>query len=598
MSFHKRGLDNNEKNNNFINNNEYRLIQYSLVVLSTYNNDNKYMGLKNIQLLNYKQEKIQILNYNSNCLEVDSFNLRYLFNDNNNQYEDNYFITQFFKGLTINFSIISKYEIEKIIINNFNEEEISISPIKDIEIYKNNILIYKGSLLKNREFNCIRIGEIKYSNVFQENKRFFSSSKTKYPQKRFFTKENIYSARNINNYDINNININFRSMYDMLSPIEKSKSFNIKPQEKKYISFNKIRLIITQNYGNRKNVGLTGIEFYDLKNELISVETAETIGAMPKDLRTIYDDENDDRIFENVFNGINNTDDETNMWLTSLKKEESPPYIELFFADVINIKRIKIYNFNKKNELEKCTKTIEIYLDDEYYDTIYLYQGIGETCLENKDKKDFGQDITFPIKKIDLSKYENKKDEIKKYASFLYEQCYETPYLPCGYIFKFEFISNFSINYKENDNIGLDKIEIYNENGDNLFNVKEYKILTNTELISDKEILFKYNNIKLCYYETYNDSIYYIFSEPVFVSYIKFSHLKSNTLDTVKDIKIFCDSNIIFEGSLHNYNPTIVLFTCDIKITRDLNEKFLSSPIKKRQMQNERNDEYISLIFN
>ncbi len=248
--------------------------------------------------------------------------------------------------------------------------------------------------------------------------------------------------------------------------------------------------------------------------------------------------------------------------------------------------------------MEKCTKTIEIYLDDEYYDTIYLYQGIGETCLENKDKKDFGQDITFPIKKIDLSKYENKKDEIKKYASFLYEQCYETPYLPCGHIFKFEFISNFSINYKENDNIGLDKIEIYNENGDNLFNVKEYKILTNTELISDKEILFKYNNIKLCYYETYNDSIYYIFSEPVFVSYIKFSHLKSNTLDTVKDIKIFCDSNIIFEGSLHNYNPTIVLFTCDIKITRDLNEKFLSSPIKKRQMQNERNDEYISLIFN
>ena len=185
MSFHKRGLDNNEKNNNFINNNEYRLIQYSLVILSTYNNDNKYMGLKNIQLLNYKQEKIQILNYNSNCLEVDSFNLRYLFNDNNNQYEDNYFITQFFKGLTINFSIISKYEIEKIIINNFNEEEISISPIKDIEIYKNNILIYKGSLLKNREFNCIRIGEIKYSNVFQENKRFFSSSKTKSSKKIF-----------------------------------------------------------------------------------------------------------------------------------------------------------------------------------------------------------------------------------------------------------------------------------------------------------------------------------------------------------------------------------------------------------------------------
>ena len=287
------------------------------------------------------------------------------------------------------------------------------------------------------------------------------------------------------------------------------------------------------------------------------------------------------------------------MWLTSLKNEENPPFIELFFREVVFINRIKIYNFNKKGELEKCAKCINIYLDDEYYDTFYLYQGIGECCLENNDFKDFGQDITFPIKKIDLSKYENKKDEIKKYASFLFEQCYETPYLPCGYIIKFEFISNFNLNYKENDNIGLDQIEIFDENGKNLFKDKEYKIITNTELISDEEILFKFNNIKLSKSDSYNsNSIYYIFTEPVFISYIKFTNLKSNSLFTVKDIKIFCDTNIIFEGCLHNYNQTIVLFTCDMKITRNLNEKLLSNPIKKRQMQKNRNDEYISLVLN
>ena len=403
-----------------------------------------------------------------------------------------------------------------------------------------------------------------------------------YHQKLFYPIENIYSARNKSNYNIN-INKNFSSTFDYtkFNLIEKAKTFNIKPLEKKkYISFNKIRLEITQNYGNRKNVGLTGIEFYNLENELIEIETAETIGAMPKDLRTIYDDENDDRIFENVFNGI-------------------PPFIELYFRDIIFIKRIKIYNFNKKGELEKCAKCICIYLDDEYYDCFYLYQGIGECCFENNDFKDFGQDITFPIKKIDLSKYENKKDEIMKYAYFLFEQCYETPYLPCGYIIKFEFVSNFNLNYKENDNIGLDKIEIFDENGKNLFNVKEYKIITNSELISDEEILFKFNNIKLSESDSYNsNSIYYIFTEPVFISYIKFTNLKSNSLFTVKDIKIFCDTNIIFEGCLHNYNPTIVLFTCDMKITRDLNEKLLSNPIKKRQMQNFRNDECISLVLN
>ncbi len=35
-----------------------------------------------------------------------------------------------------------------------------------------------------------------------------------------------------------------------------------------------------------------------------------------------------------------------------------------------------------------------------------------------------------------------------------------------------------------------------------------------------------------------------------------------------------------------------------MKITRDLNEKLLSNPIKKRQMQNFRNDECISLVLN
>ena len=84
-----------------------------------------------------------------------------------------------------------------------------------------------------------------------------------YHQKLFYPIESIYSARNKSNYNIN-INKNFSSTFDynQFNLIEKAKTFNIKQEEKKkYISFNKIRLVITQNYGNRKNVGLTGTEF-------------------------------------------------------------------------------------------------------------------------------------------------------------------------------------------------------------------------------------------------------------------------------------------------------------------------------------------------
>ena len=57
-----------------------------------------------------------------------------------------------------------------------------------------------------------------------------------YHQKLFYPIENIYSARNKSNYNIN-INKNFSSTFDYnkFNLIEKAKTFNIKPPEKKNI---------------------------------------------------------------------------------------------------------------------------------------------------------------------------------------------------------------------------------------------------------------------------------------------------------------------------------------------------------------------------
>ena len=98
-------------------------------------------------------------------------------------------------------------------------------------------------------------------------------------------------------------------------------------------------------------MGLTGIEFYNIRGELINVEKAISIGTFPKDLRTIYDDENDNRIFENVFNNTNDIDDPEDMWVTILKKTGPKTFIELYFKDKIKILKIKFYNYNEKNNL-------------------------------------------------------------------------------------------------------------------------------------------------------------------------------------------------------------------------------------------------------
>ena len=69
--------------------------------------------------------------------------------------------------------------------------------------------------------------------------------------------------------------------------ISKSKTLTtiIPPEQKYYVTCDKIKLILLSNHGQSNHIGLTGIELYSF-TELIQVETAKTIGAMPKDLNT------------------------------------------------------------------------------------------------------------------------------------------------------------------------------------------------------------------------------------------------------------------------------------------------------------------------
>ena len=343
-----------------------------------------------------------------------------------------------------------------------------------------------------------------------------------------------------------------------------------------YISFNKIKFVITSNYGHKKHVGLTGIEFYNIKGDLINIETAISIGALPKDLRTVYDDESDVRIFENVFN------------VTKLKKSEPKSFIELYFQEKIKVSKIKFYNYNDKNNLQICAKTIKLFLDDIYYGTIYLKPGVGEIAfdyiktnidmdnnndyeindtedgLNNYKGDDFGQIITFPVKRVDENS-SNSEENISnnkldiKYASFLYEQSYETPFMPYGYYIKFQFVSNHYkgiakdeahlLKYKD---IGLDSIEIYNEENINVLNnnnLFKHKIISNCELFHNKKKKLILNGTQN---ENGNSCLFYIFEEPIHVSYIKMNPLtKKNlepSLNSVKEIKIYCESQIIYEG--------------------------------------------------
>ena len=497
----------------------------------------------------------------------------------------------------------------------FTMQNKDLNNIKD-----NNENDLNTSLNKNLEMSFGRINsddDYKEKNDFEE-KSFESGKKIAQKiQEINYDKNNNTNENNSNgNILINSINNSFQNLFS----------------KNNYIQFNKIKFVITSNYGHKKHVGLTGIEFYNMKGDLINIESAISIGALPKDLRTIYDDERDVRIFENVFNGFNNTDEIENMWVTKLKKTEQKSFIELCFKEKLKVSKLKFYNYNEKNSLHIGVKTMDLYLDDNFYNTIYLKPGIGEIAYDyinlndenlnndryneseddndNKDN-DFGQIITFPINNSDIeqqSEMNNNKFEIK-YASFLYEQSYETPFMPCGNYIKFEFLSNYhkgislkneKLLFKYKD-IGLDSIEIYNEKNVNIIKNKsanKFKIISNCEIFHNKRNKLILNGAQN---KDANNCLFYIFDKPIKISYIKLNPLTKNLkslLNSVKEIKIFCDSKIIFEGELYIEHPTLVLFTCDMKITKGINEKYLTQKINVRNVDEIENDQYCSLILN
>jgi len=143
----------------------------------------------------------------------------------------------------------------------------------------------------------------------------------------------------------------------------------IEPKKTEFFTCKRMKIILRAGYGENEYIGLTGIQFFDENEEPINIEKAKTIGALPKDVNTYMNNCGDPRIFENVFNLINETNDDNYMWLT-FYNAASPPYIEISFEDYISISSIKFWNYNKNGDLHRGVKIVDLILDEDYKNQI------------------------------------------------------------------------------------------------------------------------------------------------------------------------------------------------------------------------------------
>ena len=99
-----------------------------------------------------------------------------------------------------------------------------------------------------------------------------------------------------------------------------------------------------------------------------------------------------------------------------------------------------------------------------------------------------------------------------------------------------------------------------------------------------------------------NNNLFFLFDEPVNISYIEinpfnFINNDKNILNSVKEIKIFCDTSIIFEGEIYSHQPTAILFTSNDKISKNIDINYLTKKKNNREVTEIQKEDCYSLVF-
>ena len=514
---------NNSKKNKFDN---YSAL--SLIIISNWGDLNK-VGITEIQLFDIKKRKIPI----SEC-HVFNGNEENISRIHNNKYhtlnERDMWISTYDnksdKKIKIEMYILNnKYnsidKIDSILIWNYNGRDLN-KGIKEIEIMKKNIKCWKGIIPKG-EFNI----KNDYSFKIHLNERDVNMSDTL--TNNSYHKRNFYLSLLKQNKFTTKLSFSQSDFNDSKNQITSHR------YEKYHITFHKIRIQLLSNYGHHFFIGLTGINLIDKDDNIINIEDANSIGALPKDLRTIYNNENDYRVFENTFSNINNTIDENCMWLTV---KNPKPFLEIVFENEMNLSRIDFWNYNEPFSLDKGVKEIEIIIDNEKCYNVLLWKGLGI------DYYDLCQKINF----LDLDIAKEKKHTVD----------YNIKVYPIGFIFKIIFIDN----YGDKDYISLKNIIFYDKNNMNLNNEVKFTKIT---FSNEDNIIYSYQFLDYKKNENSisNNLLFICFEELVQVKYIKLINKKEKLSQNTKNIQIYCDDILFFEGEINQCNESIISFESD-----------------------------------
>lgn len=314
-----------------------------------------------------------------------------------------------------------------------------------------------------------------------------------------------------------------------------------------------ITISLLQNWGNQVYMGLTSLCLLDNNEEKIEIVKIFA--------------ENDKKDIKQLLNYTNQEESNNNYyWEAQLHRQNVNLIIEFTLKDNQELNGMLIKNYNKKHELDKGVKILQVTVNTNHHKTFVIRKGIG---LINFD---YSQKISFHDDLIKL-----KEDEVEPFENIQFptiKQPFSPPYLPTGFKLEFYLMSNYGdINY-----IGLNQIEVFDQIGKDIFHNTKYsnfkifacpegiyKIpgmeddkrrienIVNTEGNKRSKIISA-NTTWITTYTKHMDNdnshsynrIILLFDNPISISYIRIWNYSKTPARGVREIKLYLDDTYIY----------------------------------------------------